>query len=218
MSPEPEAALERWRDHALLAYFLLGALGVALALALDMNPLATGAWLAFPPGAGPVFSALLGATLALAAIAATRMLVARREWARALHAELRPSVHGVADGTLALLALASAAGEELFFRGLLTPLLGVVLSSLAFGVLHQVRGRARWAWAIWAFVMGLGFAAIFRMTGSLVGSVLAHFVVNLVNLRFLRDVRLRANDGARAASRDGARAGAHGHARRVPHG
>jgi membrane protease YdiL (CAAX protease family) len=149
-----------------------------------------------------VFSALLGATLAMAAIAATRLLVARWEWARDLHAELRPAVHGVGDATIVMLALASAVGEELFFRGLLVPLAGVVLSSVIFGVLHQVRGRSRWAWAGWAFVMGLGFAAIFRMTGSLVGAVLAHFVVNLVNLRFLRDVKLRTSGGATGSAGD----------------
>jgi membrane protease YdiL (CAAX protease family) len=197
VGPDPEGALERWRGIALLAYFLLGTLGVAVAMALDLNPIALApgeAWVAFPPGYGQLFSALLGATLALAAVAATRMLVARWEWARALHAELRPAVHGVDEATLGLLALASALGEELFFRGLLVQVAGVVLSSLAFGVLHQVRGRARWAWAGWACIMGFGFAAIFKMTGSLGGAILAHFAVNWVNLRFLRDARVSAPD------------------------
>jgi hypothetical protein len=187
MGPDPEAALERWRGLALLAYFLLGALGVAVTMALDSSPVATEPWIAFPPGYGQLFSALLGATLAMAAVAATRLVVGRWEWARALHGELRPAVHGVGDGTIVLLAVASGVGEELFFRGLLVQVVGIVISSLAFGLLHQVRGKARWAWAVWAFVMGLGFSAIFKMTGSLLGAILAHVAVNWVNLRFLRD-------------------------------
>ena len=86
-----------------------------------------------------------------------------------------------------VMALASGVGEELFFRGCLTPLVGVFLSSAAFGVLHQVRGRARWAWAGWATVMGLAFATIYELTGHLVGPILAHVTINLVNLRYLRD-------------------------------
>lgn len=182
--------LDRYRGFALLAYFLLGGLGVVVAWGLELSPFSVEPWIPFPPPMGPLFSVLLGATLALGAVAATRLLVARWGWARALHDELRPAVHGVRTPTLAALALASALGEELFFRGLLLQVLGVVGSSVLFGILHQVRGRARWVWAVWAFVMGLAFAVVFKLTGSLVGPVLAHFLVNLVNLRYLRDHKL----------------------------
>jgi uncharacterized protein len=96
-------------------------------------------------------------------------------------------VHGVGDGPIVLMALASGVGEELFFRGWLTPLVGVTLSSVAFGLLHQVRGRARWAWAGWATLMGVTFATLYELTGHLAGPILAHVTINLVNLRYLRD-------------------------------
>jgi membrane protease YdiL (CAAX protease family) len=64
---------------------------------------------------------------------------------------------------------------------------GVWLSSLGFGVLHQVRGRARWAWAGWATVMGLVFATLFELSGHLAGPMLAHVTINFANLRYLRD-------------------------------
>jgi membrane protease YdiL (CAAX protease family) len=82
---------------------------------------------------------------------------------------------------------ASAAGEELLFRGLLVPAAGVIASSLLFGALHQVRGPGRWAWMAWATVMGLLFGGVFVATGSLVGPMVAHAAINCANLRFLRD-------------------------------
>jgi membrane protease YdiL (CAAX protease family) len=67
------------------------------------------------------------------------------------------------------------------------PLVGVVLSALLFGALHQVRGPGRWAWMAWATVMGLLFGAVFDATGSLAGPIVAHAMINAANLRFLRD-------------------------------
>jgi membrane protease YdiL (CAAX protease family) len=35
--------------------------------------------------------------------------------------------------------------------------------------------------------MGLAFASLYKLTGSLAGPILAHVTVNAVNLRYLRD-------------------------------
>ncbi len=169
-----------------LAYSALGALGATLAEAFGRSPIVTEPWVGT---AGPIAAAVslaLGALVAAATIHTTRVL-GRAGWARALHADLRPIVHGLGDGEILVMALASGIGEELFFRGCLTPLLGIFLSSLAFGVLHQVRGRARWAWAGWAMVMGIAFATIYELTGHLAGPIASHVAINLVNLRYLRD-------------------------------
>jgi uncharacterized protein len=159
------------------------------------SPVETDAWLPLgstlgsPLGStvGHVLSLAAGAALAAFTIRATRQLVSRWSWARALHAHLRPAVQNTRGATLLMLGLASAVGEELFFRGLLTTTFGLVISSVAFGLLHQVQGRARWVWAGWATVMGLLFGALFLATGSLLGPILAHAVINVANLRFLRD-------------------------------
>jgi hypothetical protein len=129
----------------------------------------------------------MGAAAAGATIAASRAVVRASAWGRALHDDLRPAVRDASDAGVVLMALASGIAEELVFRGLLAQLVGVVLSSVAFGLLHQVRGRARWAWAAWATVTGAVFGAIFALTGSLAGPILAHVTINLVNLRHLRD-------------------------------
>lgn len=169
-----------------LAYCALGALGATLAEAFGQSPLTTKPWLGEAGPIAAVGSLALGALVAVVTVRTTRVL-GSAGWARALHADLRPIVHGLSDGEIVLMALASGVGEELFFRGCLTPLFGIFVSSVAFGVLHQVRGRARWAWAAWATLMGVAFGAIYKLTGHLAGPIASHVAVNLVNLRYLRD-------------------------------
>jgi hypothetical protein len=96
-------------------------------------------------------------------------------------------VHRAGDGWLLAIAVASAAGEELLFRGLMVPIFGVLVSALVFGGLHQIRGPARWGWMAWATLMGVVFGALFAATGSLAGPIAAHVAINAANLRFLRD-------------------------------
>jgi membrane protease YdiL (CAAX protease family) len=177
--------------------FVYGALctvAVCAALARGQSPIATEAWLPFFRGAllGHVVSVVAGIGLAVLTIKATRHFVRRWGWARALHADLRPAIRHAGGGTILVLGIASAASEELFFRGLLTTLIGLIASSLAFGLLHQMRGRVRWVWAAWATVMGFLFGGLFLATGSLVGPLLAHAIINVANLRFIRDTDVEA--------------------------
>lgn len=169
------------------AYVGAGALATTVSVLLGRNPVACEGWLGARGVPSILLSMGLGLPLGSATIAATRIAVQRSQWAHALHAALRPTVSGAGDVTLFALAAASSAGEELLFRGLLVPLVGVVASSIVFGGLHQVRGRARWGWMGWATVMGFLFGALFAATGSLAGPLLAHAVINHSNLRFLRD-------------------------------
>ncbi len=169
------------------AYAAIGAVAAAVSLLLGRNPLVCEGWLGLPLASATLVSLGCGTCVGALTVAGTRTLVRRVAWARALHEALRPAVKGAGDGWLLAIAAASALGEELLFRGLLVPLLGVVLSSLLFGALHQVRGEARWGWAVWATVMGLLFAVIYAATGSLSGALLAHAMINAANLRYLRD-------------------------------
>lgn len=128
-----------------------------------------------------------GAFLALALIASTRFASARFVWARRLERDLAPLCRELDGGRVAVLALLSGVGEEVFFRGLLATLLGVVASSALFGLAHQLPGRSRWVWVAWATVAGLLFALVYRGTGSLVAPIVAHVLVNFVNLLQLRE-------------------------------
>ena len=83
--------------------------------------------------------------------------------------------------TALLLAAATAGAEELFFRGGLLPLIGVIPQALLFGLFHPVPRRA-WAYPVFAAVAGLVFGELTLVTGSLLPAVVAHFAVNLQGL------------------------------------
>jgi membrane protease YdiL (CAAX protease family) len=169
------------------AYVLVAAASWGLSLLLERDPLTCEAWLGTSGGAAVLVSLGCGVCMGAITVVVTRVMVRRTAWARALHSALRPAVQRAGDGWLVAIGLASAVGEELLFRGLLVPILGVVVSAVVFGALHQVRGRARWGWMAWATVMGALFGATFAATGSLAGPIAAHAIINGANLRFLRD-------------------------------
>jgi hypothetical protein len=153
------------------AYGAVGAAAAGVSLALGHDPLSCDGWLGTRGAAAVLVSLGLGVCLGAMTIAASRIMVRRAAWARALHAALRPAVHGASDAGLDAVAIASATGEELLFRGLVLPVVGVAVSSIVFGALHQIRGPARWGWTVWATVMGLLFGCVFAATGSLAGPI-----------------------------------------------
>lgn len=165
---------------------LLGLLGASGALFLGRSPFTREPWLETSGFEAVFVSVLLGGCIAGITILASRFVVRRFAWARALHGALRPAFADQNDGALVLMAVASGIGEELFFRGLLSPLIGIVLSSLAFGALHQVRG-SRLAWAAWATLLGASLALVYALTGQLIGPIVAHVAINAANLRYIRD-------------------------------
>jgi membrane protease YdiL (CAAX protease family) len=96
-----------------------------------------------------------------------------------------------------LLAAATAAGEELFFRGGLMQPLGVWGQALVFGALHPVPPRG-WAYSAYAVLAGVVFGYATLLTGSLWTAALAHFAVNLHGLWTAkrRDARGQRSGGA----------------------
>jgi len=128
-----------------------------------------------------------GATFAALVILVSRVTVRRTEWGRRLHRDLRPVAVGMHSALIVLTAALSSVGEELFFRSFLTPWLGVIPQALLFAVLHQVPGPSRWVWMGWAAVAGLALGGLYWATGTLSGPLLAHALINAVNLIFLRD-------------------------------
>jgi hypothetical protein len=143
-------------------------------------------WLAFPAPVAHAYSLVLGLSLGAAVVVVTRRLVDRFAWAQELASALRPFARGLSGTGILGVALLSSVGEELLFRGLLGPWLGLWLQALLFGILHQMRGPSRWAWVFWAGVVGLLFGAVFAATGSLLGPVAAHALINGLNLSYLQ--------------------------------
>ena len=96
------------------------------------------------------------------------------------------------------LGLLPGLSEELLFRGVMLPALGlnvaaVVLSSILFGVLH-LSGAGQWPYVVWATIVGfaLGYCAL--ITGNLLVPVLAHVVTNLVSGLLWKINHRTAND------------------------
>ncbi len=80
------------------------------------------------------------------------------------------------------LALLSAFGEELLFRGAIQPALGLVLTSIIFGLMHLGPDGRISSWSIWALLAGLLMGWLYEQSGQLWSSILAHFLVNLISL------------------------------------
>lgn len=143
-------------------------------------------WLVAPYWQRLTLSLGMGLALALAVVALTPILIRRTEWARALHAELREIVSPLSSSEITWLALASGFAEELFFRGAMQPVLGLMITSVIFGAVHVGPKRVFLAWTTWAFVMGILLGLIFEATGVLWGAVLAHVWINQRNMAFIR--------------------------------
>ncbi|HSC88807.1 MAG TPA: CPBP family intramembrane glutamic endopeptidase [Polyangiaceae bacterium] len=143
-------------------------------------------WLELPPLEAHVYSAVLGGTFGLLTVVASRSLIRRSALVRLLSSELRPLAQGLPGVAIVTLAVLSAVGEELLFRGLLQPATNWFVQAIVFGLVHQLPGRARWIWVAWATIMGFALGALYALTGSLVGPILAHAIVNGMNLRLLQ--------------------------------
>jgi len=118
--------------------------------------------------------ALLWSTIPLV-LRATSM---RRVW----NEVLLPFSWTLETRDVAVIAALSGVTEELFFRGVLMPEIGVVLSSLCFGALHALCA----VYFAWATLVGAGFGALALAGGSLVTPIVAHATYNFGALLWLR--------------------------------
>ena len=108
-----------------------------------------------------------------------------------MHRDLRAVLGPLAGTEILVLAVASAVGEEIFFRGALLPVVGLWASSAIFALLH-IGPKARFLpWTFSSLVAGAVFGQLFLWAGDLSGPVVAHFTVNLLNLRYLSRTDLR---------------------------
>ena len=177
----------RWGWIAL-AYALVGAFAAAITVVWrGASPLVhSDGWLGLDLVTAHVYSLSAGLTFGALLVLMTRVSVHYFEWARQLHRALRPFCHGLSLPAVVLLALLSACGEELLFRGLLQPLMGLVPQAVVFGLLHYLPGPSRWVWVGWATAVGVALGGLFAASGSLLGPIAAHALVNGLNLAFLR--------------------------------
>lgn len=83
------------------------------------------------------------------------------------------------------LGLLPGLSEELLFRGVMLPTfgldaLGVLLSSLCFGVLH-LSSLKQWPYVVWASIVGIALGTSALLTNNLLVPIVAHVITNLVS-------------------------------------
>jgi membrane protease YdiL (CAAX protease family) len=183
--PSPAPPLSR----ALLVMGLYGALAlVAIVLSAGRGDPDVYRLAERPAWVPLVVSPLVGLVLALGVVGLTRIADARWAWARELNTGFRDILGPLTGREVVVLAASSAIGEELLFRGALLPWWGLWPQAIAFAILHIRYDRALvrfLPWTIASLVLGLGLGWMAQLTGDIGGPIVAHFVINLLNLKFL---------------------------------
>jgi hypothetical protein len=146
-----------------------------------------------------LFSLFVGLAISCGTLA-LGMVVYRLSLAlRKLSDELAPRlVDDARRRDLVLVAVFSGVGEEVFFRGALQPALGLVVTSLLFGVLHVGPDRRYFVWTLWAVGAGFLFGALYIWTGGILAPATAHVGHNAATLLLWKWSRRR-----RSASHQG---------------
>jgi membrane protease YdiL (CAAX protease family) len=124
-----------------------------------------------------------------AGVSAAGVLLLAWEGARRLFAAARRLERQLAEllGPLPLpevlaLALLSGFAEELFFRGAMQAAWGWFPATLLFTALHSGPGPSYRVWTAFAGLAGLVLAGLMAWSGNLLAPVVAHALVNAVNL------------------------------------
>lgn len=128
---------------------------------------------------------MLGVAVGLLVVLLSRTWIIRTQTGRRLAASLSQALPPINALHATIIGLLSGTAEEAFFRGALLPSLGLVGSSILFGLVHFVPKRAFLPWVPFAIVIGFMFGSLFSYTGNLLAPVLAHVIVNSMNLHWL---------------------------------
>lgn len=117
--------------------------------------------------------------LLLALWEAGRRLLPR---ARELEQTIADLLSGLSPADALGLALLSGFAEEVFFRGAVQGAWGILVATILFALLHTGPGKELRLWTVFAAVAGLGFGVLAQELGSLLAPIVAHILVNAVNL------------------------------------
>jgi len=128
---------------------------------------------------------VFGLSVGLFVVGISYVLTALTGWGDRLARELARTVGPMSLPDALLMAAASGFSEELLFRGALQPRAGLLLASLLFAAMHFAPRREMVPWTGFALAVGLLFGWMFEHTGNLVAPMIAHAVVNGVNLPLL---------------------------------
>jgi len=145
-----------------------------------------------PPQWGQLRDVVIGLGVAVA-LAAVNWWLLRRAPANPLVSGVRkvyadllaPLFAPLGPWAVVVIGLAAGVGEELLFRGLLQPLVGLPAASVVFGLAH-VAGREMLGFGVWATLMGALLGGLAVVTGGLLAPVVAHGVYDVLALTYIR--------------------------------
>jgi membrane protease YdiL (CAAX protease family) len=126
--------------------------------------------------------ALIGVAVGGFLIGLWRVVRHKLTSARELEQQLAELLGPLDRHEIVALALLSGFAEELFFRGAVQGAWGWFPATVLFTLLHTGPGSTYRAWTAFAGVAGLTLAGLMLWRGNLLAPVLAHVVVNAVNL------------------------------------
>lgn len=142
---------------------------------------------------------LLGAGFGLVVVVLTGVLEEHTAWAARLSHQFKQILGPITVFDAFVLAVSSGLAEEIFFRGFLQQILtdvafdglpyaaviGLVASSLIFGLVHKGPDASFRPWTIFALVVGTALGGLYWLTGNLLAPVIAHFTINFLNLSLI---------------------------------
>lgn len=182
---EPRSGRDRLTRVAAVFYAAMIGLAVAWRVGLQGEPMFFVSEVERAAGVPWLRDGGIGIGVGLMVVWVSHLFTRRTDWGRNLEHQLAAALGHLSLPQCLLLAAASGIGEEFFFRGALQPVVGLGWASLLFGLMHVGPGRAWLPWTGFALIMGVIFGALFLLTGNLLAPVLAHAVINGVNLPLL---------------------------------
>jgi uncharacterized protein len=97
-----------------------------------------------------------------------------------------PLFGGIGYREVLAISILPGIGEELLFRGVMQPALGLIPTSIIFGFLHSGLSRRLLPYGIWSGLVGAMLGLLYILFGNLWGPILAHTLVNAMGAMWVK--------------------------------
>jgi membrane protease YdiL (CAAX protease family) len=140
-------------------------------------------WIGEPPTLGSVLLwTVLGAALGFGIVLASRVFLEEYTWAKSLADWFSEVLGPITVKDALILALLSGFAEEMLVRGALQPSFGLIPTTILFGLCHWPPRKELRPWTYMTAGLGLLFGIATEWSGHLAAAIVAHFVINFINL------------------------------------